>query len=186
MQNRSDSDSITASATWASTAGKLTFALALLMSCAAATATLPAAVDVELKAIADVCREVGGKPDVSGATLRADLTADGTLDYVVDVGAARCEGAASIYGDREKGVSIFVTDAKGKAFKAFSDSSFSVRLETAGKASKLWLTVMGRSCGKAPARDFASEHFCERALRWNAKARTFDYAPISTVRQLGR
>jgi hypothetical protein len=35
---------------------------------------------------------------------RADLNADGEQDYVLDGGSVGCEGFASLYGDREKGV----------------------------------------------------------------------------------
>jgi len=44
--------------------------------------------------------------------------------------------------------------------------------------------VSGQQCGKKPARDFASETSCERALKWNAQAKKFDYAPVSTVRMI--
>ena len=185
MTPRNDLDSLPNPSVLGSAAATLVFALGLLAS-GPAHAALPTAVNAELRAIANLCREVGGKPDVAAALLRADLNGDGRKDYVVDVGGARCDGAAGIYGDREKGVSIFVTDAKGNAVKAFSDSSFAVRLEGGSNPSTIWLTVMGRGCGKAPARDFANEHFCERALRWNPKTRSFDYAAISTVRPLSQ
>ena len=38
--------------------------------------------------------------------------------------------------------------------------------------------------GKPPAPDFARENFCDRAIAWNAKAKRFDYAPVSTVRMI--
>jgi hypothetical protein len=44
--------------------------------------------------------------------------------------------------------------------------------------------VSGQACGKPPAKDFASEKFCDRALVWNAKTRKFDYAPVSTVKMI--
>jgi hypothetical protein len=44
--------------------------------------------------------------------------------------------------------------------------------------------VSGQQCGKTPARDFASENFCDRALKWNAQTAKFEYAPVSTVRMV--
>ena len=53
-----------------------------------------------------------------------------------------------------------------------------------GASAKLWLDVMGQTCGRKPAANFASESFCSRALAWNAKTRTLDFAPVSTVRMI--
>ena len=39
-------------------------------------------------------------------------------------------------------------------------------------------------CGKQPAATFAGEAFCERPVAWNAKARKFEFAPVSTVRMI--
>ena len=63
---------------------------------------LPAAVAADLKAIADQCTEVGGTPRTGDAVKRADLNGDGREDFVLDTGSVNCDGAASIYGDREK------------------------------------------------------------------------------------
>jgi len=150
----------------------------------AATPKLPATVAADLKAIAGECTGVGGKADVSNAVKRADLNADGKEDYVLDVGAINCDGAASIYGDREKGVTVYVDDGAGGARNAFSDSVFGVTIEGTGPAARLWLTVSGAQCGKQPARDFASESFCDRPLAWNAKSQKFDYAPVSSARMI--
>ena len=49
-----------------------------------------------------------------------DLNGDGNQDFVLNVGAVGCDGAASIYGDREKGVTVYAGDAKGGAVAAFS------------------------------------------------------------------
>ncbi len=43
---------------------------------------------------------------------------------------------------------------------------------------------MGAQCGKKPAKDFASETFCERPLVWDSAKRKFDYAPVSSVKIL--
>jgi len=156
----------------------------LAQAASAATPKLPAAVAADLKATAGECSGAGGKADVSNAVKHADLNADGKEDYVLDVGAINCDGAASIYGDRQKGVTVYVGDGADGARKAFSDWVFGVTIEGAGPAAKLWLTVSGTQCGKKTARDFASESFCDRPLAWNAKAQKFDYAPVSSARMI--
>ena len=161
--------------------------VAALFSCAAlqaASPPLPAVVAKAVKDTAAICTEVGGKPNTSQAVKRADLNGDGLEDYVLDVGAVNCDGAASVYGDREKGVLVYVGDGKGGAAEAFNDIAYGMTLEGTGPAAKLWLTVSGQSCGKPPAKDFASEKFCDRAIVWNAKMRKFDYAPVSTVKMI--
>jgi hypothetical protein len=131
-----------------------------------------------------MCEEVGGKANAADAIKRADLNGDGKDDYVLDVGAIQCEGAASIYGDRDKQVNVYAWDGAGGAVEAFSDMSYGIQLQGTGVATKIWLTVMGERCGKKPALDFASEHFCDRALAWNPATKKFDYAPVSTIKMI--
>jgi hypothetical protein len=150
----------------------------------AAKPTLPAVVTADLKTIAAECVEVGGKALTDEAIKRADLNGDGKEDYVLDVGAIQCDGAASIYGDRSKKVTVYVGDGAGGAAVAFSDMSYGIRLEGTGARTKLWLTVMGLECGKKPAVDFASEKFCERSLVWQGATKKFEFAPVSTVKMI--
>jgi hypothetical protein len=145
---------------------------------------LPATVAADLEAIADECTAVDGKPDTSNAVKRVDLNADGIEDYVLDVASINCDGAAGIYGDREKGVTVYVGDGAGGARNAFRDAVFGAAIEGTGPTVKLWLGVSGVQCGKKPAVDFASENFCDRYLVWDAKAQKFDYAPVATVRMI--
>ena len=112
-----------------------------------------------MKDTAAVCTEVGGKADTSNAIKRADLNGDGIEDYVLDVGSVNCDGAASVYGDREKGVIVYVGDGKGGATEAFNDMSYGMTLEGTGPAAKLWLTVSGQSVRQA-----AGEGFRQREL----------------------
>ena len=142
---------------------------------------LPATVATDLQTLADQCTEVGGKPLTGDAVKRADLNGDGREDFVIDAGSVNCDGAASIYGDREKWVGVYVGDGKGGAATAFIDSVYGVTIEGTGTAGRLWLTVSGEQCGKQPAKDFASENFCDRSLLWNPATRKFDYAPVATV-----
>lgn len=148
-----------------------------------ATTRLPAVVAADLKSVADQCREAGGKAMTADAIKRADLNGDGQEDFVFDVASINCDGNASVYGDRDKGVTVYVGDSKGGARNAFNGSVYGMTLERSG-AAKLWLTVSAELCGKKPAADFASENFCDRALVWNAKSRKFVFAPLATVRMI--
>ncbi len=148
------------------------------------TPKLPAAVAADLKTIADQCAEVGGTPRTGDAVKRADLNADGKEDFVIYTGSVNCDGAASIYGDREKWVGVYVGDGKGGAASAFIDSVYGVTIEGTGPAARLWLTVSGGQCGKPPAKDFASENFCDRPVLWNPATKKFDYAPVTAVRTI--
>jgi hypothetical protein len=145
---------------------------------------LPTAVAADLKSVADQCREVGGKPLTQDAVKRVDLNGDAKDDFVVDLGQVNCDGAAGVYGDREKGVTVYVGDGAAGASNAFSDFVYGAKLVGEGPAAKLWLTVAGEACGRKPAADFASENFCDRAIVWNAKTKKFDYAPLATARMI--
>jgi hypothetical protein len=151
---------------------------------AVAEEKLPAAVAADVKSNADLCREAGGTPNTKDAVKSADLNGDGKPDFVFLNGWIQCEGAASIYGDREKPLTVYAGDGAGGAVAAFSGAVFDAKLEGTGAATKLWLGVSGAGCGKPPARDFASESFCDRALVWNAKTKKFEFAPVSTVRMI--
>jgi hypothetical protein len=141
---------------------------------------LPAAVAKDLESVAAQCTEAGGKAGTAAAVKRVDLNGDGKEDFVLDVGSINCQGAASIYGDREKGVSVYAGDGAGGAALAFSGVAYGTKVE----GSRLWLTVAGGDCGKPPAADFASEAFCERPLAWNAAARKFEFAPVSAIKMI--
>lgn len=146
----------------------------------ASAADLPATVAKDLKAVTDICTEVGGKPNTNDAVKRVDLNGDGKEDFILDVGSVNCDGAASIYGDREKGVTVYAGDGAGGATTAFSGSVYGTMLE----GTKLWLTVSGQECGKKPAKTFAEEKFCERPLVWSDKTKKFDWAPVSAVKMM--
>ena len=163
----------------------LVAALGALAPVAAAAETgVPAAVAKELEETAKMCSEVGGKPKTAGAVKRADLSGDGKEDFVLDVASIDCEGAASVYGDREKGVSVYAGDGAGGATLVFRDSVYGVAIERAGAEAKLWLTVSDPQCGRRPGAHFASASFCDRPVQWNAKTRKLELAPLSTIRMV--
>jgi hypothetical protein len=145
---------------------------------------LPATVAADLESVASMCREAGGKPATADAVKRVDLNGDGSDDFVLNVGDVNCDGAASIYGDREKGVTVYAGDGKGGAAAAFNEPVYGAKIEGTGAAAKLWLTVSGAQCGKKPAADFASESFCDRPVVWNAAGKKFEYAPVASVRMI--
>lgn len=149
-----------------------------------AAAPLPSVAAKALQEIAAVCTESGGKARTDEAVKRVDLNGDGHEDYVLDVGSVICDGAASVYGDREKGVLVYAGDGKGGAKQVFNDMSYGTKIEGTGPAARLWLTVSGAACGKPQAADFASESFCERPIAWNVQKQSFDYAPVSTVKMI--
>lgn len=151
---------------------------------AGAVAPLPPVAAKALQEIAAVCTESGGKARTDDAVKRVDLNGDGHEDYVLDVGSVVCDGAASVYGDRAKGVLVYAGDGKGGGQQVFNDMTYGTRIEGTGPAARLWLTVSGGACGKPQAADFASESFCERPIAWNAKKQAFDYAPLSTVKMI--
>lgn len=149
---------------------------ALWLSTSAHAGPVPAPVQKALKDVEGICTEVGGKPHTANALKRADLTGDGEQEWILDVGSVNCDGAASVYGDREKGVMVWTADGK----EVFNGSGYGMKIE----GGKLWLTVSGQECGKPPAPDFASEKFCDRPLAWNASTKKLDWAPVSTVKMV--
>ena len=151
----------------------------------AAPPKLPATVANDLKAIADECNSFGAKAMTDDAVRLADLNGDGRDDYVLFVGWIGCQGAASIYGDREKEVRVYASDGAGGASKAFAGiGAFDARIEGSGTTAKLWLTVTATACGKKQTASFAERSWCERPIAWNAKTGKFDFAPVSSVRML--
>jgi len=151
---------------------------------AAPPAALPATVTAALAELAGMCSDAEGTPHTEQAVKRTDLNGDGREDFVLYAGWINCENAASIYGDRQKALTVFAGDGAGAAAEAFSDWVFDAKIEGTGATAKLWLTSSGEQCGRPPAPDFASESFCDRAIDWNAGTGHFDHAPAATVRMI--
>lgn len=145
-------------------------------------ADLPHPVSAALTAQLDLCREVGGAANAGSALGRADLNTDGMDDFVLFTGWIRCENAWSVYGDRLKGVQIFVADSRGNALEAFTGSAYDVRIETTADGTRLWLTLSDLDCGRSRTASFAEAVFCERPLVWDAVGGRFDYAPLGSMR----
>ena len=166
-----------------------TIALSHAVLCAAACGrsspdALPPPIAAAVAALAAECRRVDGTPHTESAVTRGDFTGDGRDDYLLYTGWIDCENAASIYGDREKGVAVYADDGSGGAAAVFNDSVYDVRIEDKGGKRQLWLTVAAGQCGRPQAASFAEESFCDRAIVWDAAAGRFDYAPVTTVRMI--
>lgn len=163
----------------------LSFAVLAAAACGRPSSdALPPPVATAVAALADECSRVDGIPHTDGAVKRADFTGDGREDFVLYTGWIDCENAASIYGDREKGVAVYAGDGAGAAAAAFDDSVYDVTIEDNAGARQLWLTVAAQRCGRPQAASFSEESFCDRAIVWDAAAGRFDYAPVSTVRMI--
>lgn len=145
---------------------------------------LPPPVAAAIAALANECNRVEGIPHTDGAVKRADFTGDGHEDYVLYTGWINCENAASIYGDRERGVAVYAGDGAGTATAVFEDSVYDVMIENKDGKYELWLTVAAQRCGLPQAASFSEESFCDRTVVWDAAASRFDYAPVGTVRMI--
>lgn len=142
---------------------------------------LPALVGVALDSWADECRAVNGTPHIDDAVKRADLNGDSREDYVLFVGWLACDNAPSVFGDREKTVMVFAGDDAGGARLAFDEQVYDARIEERGTARVLWLTTSAGECPRPPAKSFAEETFCDRAVMWNPSGR-FELSPVETAR----
>ena len=146
--------------------------------------SLPQSVSDAVAALAAQCRAVDGIPQTDDTVRRGDFTKDGRDDFVLYAGWMACVNAASVFGDREKDVTVFTGDASGGASWAFGDSVYDVAIEDADGKLQLWFTVSAGQCGQPPAATFSEESFCDRALLWSASTSRFDYEPVSAARML--
>lgn len=146
--------------------------------------TPPSPVAAAVAALAARCSAVDGTPQADAAVRRGDFNADSHDDFLLYAGWMVCENAASVFGDREKEVTVFIGNDAGGASAAFHDSVYEVVLEGEGKNGQVWLTVAGEQCGNPHAATFSEESFCDRALVWSKATARFDYAPLGTTRSL--
>ena len=157
--------------------------LALCLSSALASPSLPAPVRGAIGAMSAECKDAGGRPGASpGLIRRVDLNADGRSDYVIDTGAFDCQGAASLFVGAGGGGSavVFIASADGGAKKVFEQGAAGVRVEQ----GQLWLAVGGPLCGQKVTEDTPRSEMqaCWRPLQWDAGRQTLDFGPLSSVR----
>jgi hypothetical protein len=150
----------------------------------AAEPALPERVAKALGENVAICTSAGGTAGTQTAIKRADFNGDGNDDFVFDVGSIQCEGAASIYGDREKLVQVFIADGAGGATSGYRGLVYGVKLEGTGKDAKVWVTMAGKGCGKEPAKSFSEESFCNRQIVWNAETKKIEIAPVSAAQMI--
>jgi hypothetical protein len=164
---------------------KLLVVLGLSFVCCPAwaeDAALPAAVAKAVGELTKTCTDAGGKASTTAALRRTDINADGNADFVLDVGSFDCQGAAAIFGDREKPVQVFLADGAGGAEVAYTHSAYGVKLEGAGPQAKVWLLLTAEGCGKPKARFANEESYCDRPLVWNEKTKKVELAPLSAAK----
>ncbi|WP_374571628.1 hypothetical protein [Phenylobacterium sp.] len=164
---------------------------AVLASAGAASAApaprLPAAVQAYVAELNKSCREYGGAPTAAPNLVKvADLNGDGLPDYLVNVGAYSCEGAASAMGAGQFGadVEIFAGGPGGTAAKAYENAVYDAEIVTKAGKTEVWLMVSGEACGQKNAINlpFSDWKACKRSLVWNAAKRQFVFAPLSMAR----
>ena len=131
-----------------------------------------------------MCRDVGGTPgDKAGLLRSVDLNGDGVPDWVLDQGVYACNGAASLFGGSGgSSVMVWAGLSGGGAGQPFGQAAHGAKIEN----GRLWLTVGGGFCGQNTAGLSRAEMtYCERPLAWDARARKFDFAPVSEIRPAG-
>jgi hypothetical protein len=158
---------------------------ALLCAAPAAAEPRPAILLDQLAELDRMCREAGGTPRDAPALVRAaDHNGDGAADYVVDVGAYECEGAASLFGGTAGSPVVVYASLPGGAFKAgYDDYAYGVEIEP-GPPARAWIALGGRPCGQQGTVIHATMLACSRALVWNAAAQLFAYAPLAEARPI--
>jgi len=158
-------------------------AIPMLAACGESSgADLPATVVEAVALLAEICTASDGKPRADEAVKRVDLNGDAVDDFVLYAGWMVCEGAWSVYGDREKVLTVYTGDGRGAAPEVFAGSVYDAAIETTAAGAALWLSVSAEACGRPRAETFAEETFCDRAIVWNAATRRFDFAPLETIR----
>lgn len=167
--------------------------LALIALTAAAMAAPPAPLPPEvlryIGGFDQICRQAGGIPGNHGELVQVvDLTGDGVSDYVVDIHSYNClDAAAAVSAGRDgMAVAIFVGGSGGSATKVYEAITDGATLDRGGARPRLYVDVGGVDCGQqnASTLPYTDWTFCSRPLDWNAKKKTFEFAPLSQARPI--
>ncbi len=149
--------------------------------CGDPTSDLPAQVLSNVRDIAGLCKQVGGKP-LSGPTIEHGRLVGGHEFWTVDEATLQCEGAWSLFSNAHGWNSaIFISRSDGLV-KRYTVVGFGIKSERVASLSKLWASVGGANCGQKGARSTAEMIGCERELVWRAEAQQLDFAPLSQAR----
>lgn len=154
-----------------------------LLAWGAATAgwaqTPPKLVNAYAEQLVGMCRASAGSPSVQAALLRADLNADGRLDWIVDAGRYPCPGRPAVAVQAGAPVTVFLATEDGGAAPAFQRLAQAAQLQRAASGEmRLWLTLGGGDCGEA---DLAAR--CERRLTWLPDSRRFELQAPTTAQR---
>lgn len=139
---------------------------------------LPTQVLSEIREIAGLCKQVGGRP-LSGPAIEHGHLVSGPEFWTLDEVTLKCEGAWSLFSNAHGWNSaIFVALPDGQ-IKRFEVVGFGLKSESVASASKLWAAVAGANCGQKDAHSTAEMIGCERELLWHAGSQQLDFAPLS-------
>ena len=145
----------------------------------------PAAVKAYIADLDRSCADFGGTPNKSPTLMKwADLNGDGVTDYVVDVGAYDCGGAASAMSNGQSGstVVVFAGGKDGSAVKAYQGSVYGITISE-GDKPVMSVNLSGADCGQnTDDVSFSNWKSCTRALRWNAGSKSFAFGPLSEAK----
>lgn len=154
-------------------------------------ARLPAIIRHDVKDLNYWCSRFGGIPPSNSAFVRkVDLTGDGRLDYIVDLGRYVCDKRGSFMSSGHNGtpVRIYVGGPENAARLAYDGDSHGVEFTITHGRSRIWLRVGALACGQPrnPVTVFAGWWFCLRPLAWNDRRKRFDFAPLAEIRDVSR
>lgn len=149
-----------------------------------AQSNYPAAVQNRIDEMTTMCSGIGTPLNSPDLVTVVDVTGDGVPDYILDEAAFNCDGGASLFSSSGgASVSVFIGTPAGGAFKAFEHGAFAVKLDQRARPARVYLAVAGPLCGQHVTRDMSHADYkgCLRPLRWDADARTMDFAPVSEI-----
>ncbi|WP_100177189.1 hypothetical protein [Bradyrhizobium nitroreducens] len=149
--------------------------------CGDPVSELPAQVLSEVRDIAGLCKEVGGRP-LTGPVIGHGRLAGGPAFWTVDGATLECEGAWSLFSNAHGWDSVIFVSLPDGQVKRFTVVGFGLTTAPAASPTRLWAAVAGVNCGQRDARSTAETIGCERELVWRADAQQLDFAPLSQAR----
>jgi hypothetical protein len=109
---------------------------------------------------------------------QGDFNDDGFTDFLIEDAYIYCDlGMAARHGNGGYGVIIFAGTPNG-VIEAFDKTVFGVYVEQ----STVWIAVGGHYCGQETFQSRAAAISCDRLLKWDAKLKQFDFAPLTQAR----
>lgn len=155
----------------------------------AASNRLPPEVSAHIEDMSQSCREAGGTPMApqKGFLISGNLIGEGSTDWAIDEGKFNCDGAQDLFsGSGGSQIFVFAGIPGNEARQPFETGAYGMRLERRTGRDTLWIKVGGELCGQSGESSNADAIACERPLVWNKTTQQFDFAPLSTIKILGR